>query len=112
MSKKFLSEIIQDVTELSGVASRSLAAHIVDAIKAQIVEGGRFTLPEFGTFIVRETPARTALNPRTGEPVAVDAFATVKFKASPSLREAAYAALRKAKRKTRKVARKEVAGAP
>jgi Bacterial DNA-binding protein len=30
---------------------------------------GRFSLPDFGAFTVRETPRRTALNPRTGEKV-------------------------------------------
>ena len=37
--------------------------------RAEIVETGRFSLPDFGAFAVRETPRRTALNPRTGEKV-------------------------------------------
>ena len=48
------------------------------------------------------SPKRTALNPRTGEKVAVKAGATVKFKASPSLKESALAGLKKAKRKAKK----------
>ncbi len=63
---------------------------------------GRLALPDFGSFTVRETPRRTALNPRTGEKVDVKAGATVRFKASPSLKEAALAGLRKAKRRARK----------
>lgn len=48
---------------------------------------GSFTLPSFGTFTVRKTKARKALNPRTGEPVKVKAGKTVRFKASPSLKK-------------------------
>ena len=55
-----------------------------------------------GSFTVRETPKRTALNPRTGEKVDVKAGATVRFKASPSLKQAAFAGLKKAKRKAGK----------
>ena len=102
MSKKFLAGVVARSTEMTGVASSRLAADIIAAIKAEIVDTGRFTLPDFGSFTVRDTPKRTALNPRTGEKVPVKAGATVRFKVSPSLREAAFAARRKAKRKTAK----------
>ncbi|MBP0493689.1 MULTISPECIES: HU family DNA-binding protein [Acetobacterales] len=102
MSKRFLTGVIQQSTEMTGVAAGRLAADIVAAIKAEIIENGRFSLPDFGSFSVRETPKRTALNPRTGEKVAVKAGATVKFKASPSLKEAAFAGAKKAKRKAAK----------
>jgi DNA-binding protein HU-beta len=102
MSKKFLTDVIQQSTEMTGVAAGRLAAEIIGAIKAQIVENGRFSLPDFGAFTVRETPKRTALNPRTGEKVAVKAGATVRFKASPSLKVAALAGAKKAKRRAAK----------
>ena len=102
MSKKFLTDVIVQSAEIPAIAANRLAADIIAAIKAEIIETGRFTLPDFGAFIVRETPKRTALNPRTGEKVAVKAGATVKFKASPSLKESALAGLKKAKRKAKK----------
>jgi DNA-binding protein HU-beta len=102
MSKKFLTDVIVQSTEMPGVAANRLAADLIAAIKAEIIETGRFTLPDFGAFVVRETPKRTALNPRTGEKVAVKAGATVKFKASPSFKEAAFTGLKKAKRKAKK----------
>ncbi len=101
-AKKFLTDVIVQSAELPAVAANRLAADLIAAIKAEIIETGRFTLPDFGAFVVRETPKRTALNPRTGEKVAVKAGATVKFKASPSLKEAAFAGLKKAKRKAKK----------
>jgi DNA-binding protein HU-beta len=102
MSRKFLTDVIVQSAEMPAVAANRLAADLIAAIKAEIIETGRFTLPDFGAFVVRETPKRTALNPRTGEKVAVKAGATVKFKASPSLKEAAFAGLKKAKRKAKK----------
>ncbi|TDH59484.1 HU family DNA-binding protein [Dankookia rubra] len=102
MSKKFLTDVIVQSAEMPAIAANRLAADIIAAIKDEIIQTGRFTLPDFGAFIVRETPKRTALNPRTGEKVAVKAGATVRFKASPSLKESALAGLKKAKRKAKK----------
>jgi len=102
MSKKFLTDVIARAADMSATAAGRLAGEIVAAIKAEIVETGRFTLPDFGAFVARETPKRTALNPRTGEKVDVKAGATVRFKASPALKEAAFADLKKARRKAKK----------
>ncbi|MBL6457487.1 HU family DNA-binding protein [Belnapia sp. T6] len=102
MSKKFLTDVIVKSAEMPTLAANALASDIIAAIKQQIVETGRFTIPDFGAFIVRETAKRTALNPRTGEKVAVKAGATVRFKASPSLKDAALAGMKKAKRKAAK----------
>lgn len=102
MSKKFLTGVIVQSTEMPANAANKLAADIIAAIKDEIVQSGRFTIPDFGAFSVRETPKRTALNPRTGEKVPVKAGATVRFKPSPALKEAALAGVKKAKRKAAK----------
>ena len=99
MSKKFLTDVIARAADMPASAADRLAGEVVAAIRAEIVGTGRFSLPDFGSFTVRETPRRTALNPRTGEKVDVKAGATVRFKASPSLKEAAFAGVKKAKRK-------------
>lgn len=103
MSKKFLTDVIVKSTEMPANAAGRLAADIIAAIKGEIVENGRFTIPDFGAFSVRETAKRSALNPRTGEKVAVKAGATVRFKASKALKESALAGVKKAKRKAAKV---------
>ena len=102
MSKKFLTDVIQEASGLTAVASGQIAADVIAAIKNEIMENGRFTIPDFGAFYVKETPKRSALNPRTGEKVSVKAGATVKFKASPALKEGALSSVRKAKRKAAK----------
>ena len=99
MSKKFLTDVIAQAADMPASAAGRLAGEIVAAIKDEITETGRFSLPDFGSFTVCETPKRTALNPRTGEKVDVQAGSTVRFKTSPALKQAAFAGLRKAKRK-------------
>ncbi len=102
MSKRFITEVITQATGMPANAANRLAGEVVAAIRDEIVRTGRFALPDFGAFTVRETPRRTALNPRTGEKVEVKAGATVRFKASPSLKEAAFAGAKKARRKAKK----------
>ena len=92
-------EAVPLLEEAFGCTVLTSNSAIIEAIKAEIVQTGRFTSPEFGGVSVRETPKRTAMNPRTGEKVAVKAGATVRFKPSPALREAAHATLKKSKRK-------------
>jgi DNA-binding protein HU-beta len=87
MSKAFLAQVIQESLETTGVAANQAAADLIKAIVMELKKEGGFTLPSFGTFTVKKTKARKALNPRTGEPVKVKAGKTVRFKASPSLKQ-------------------------
>jgi len=87
MSKAFIASVIQESAELTGVAANRAASDLIDAIVKEMKKSGGFTLPSFGTFTVRKTKARKALNPRTGEPVKVKAGKTVRFKASPTLKK-------------------------
>ena len=86
MSKAFIAQVIQESTNLPGTTSVEAAGAVIDAIVRELKKNQRFTLPSFGTFVVRKTKARKALNPRTGEPVKVKAGKTVRFKASPTLK--------------------------
>ena len=88
MSKAFLASVIQESIDCTGVAANQAAADLITAIVRELKKEGGFTLPSFGTFTVRKTKARKALNPRTGEPVKVKAGKTVRFKASPNLKKA------------------------
>jgi len=88
MSKAFIAGVIQESLETTGVAADRAASDVIDAIVTQLKKEGGFTLPSFGTFTVKKTKARKARNPRTGEPVKVKAGKTVRFKASPNLKNA------------------------
>lgn len=88
MSKAFLASVIQESIECTAVAANRAAADLMDAIVKEMKKDGGFTLPSFGTFTVKKTKARKAMNPKTGEPVRVKAGKTVRFKASPNLKQA------------------------
>ena len=86
MSKAFIARVIQQSTEVTGAAAHRATKDLVEAIVKEMKKAGKFTLPSFGTFTVRKTKARKALNPRTGESIRVKAGKTVRFKASPVLK--------------------------
>src|ERR1700712_3226118 len=88
MSKAFIAGVLQDSVDCTGVAANQAASDLIAAIVRELKKEGGFTLPSFGTFTVRKTKARKALNPRSGEPVKVKAGKTVRFKASPNLKKA------------------------
>ena len=87
MTKKFIAEVIQDSTGISGVAANEAAGDLMDAIVAEMKKNKGFTLPGFGSFKVAKTKARKGVNPRTGEAIKVKAGKTVRFKASPTLKK-------------------------
>ena len=85
MSKAFIASVIQESTELSGAAAIRAAGDLMQAILRELKKS---EMPSFGTFTVRKMKAGKALNPRTGEPIKVKARKTVRFKASPNLKQA------------------------
>lgn len=84
------SELVARITK----QNPHLYAHEVDAVVRGILDwivgaladGDRVELRDFGTFCVRDREARTALNPRTGETVVIEAKAHVHFKPGKGMR--------------------------
>ena len=60
---------------------------VLDRVVDALAEGGRVELRGFGAFSVRERPARAGRNPRTGDPVEVDAKRVPFFKSGKELRQ-------------------------
>lgn len=87
MSKQTIANAIKEQFDFTGVASRQVVDAMVDNMAGILMTEGRLGIPGFGTFMVRATPARRAINPRTGEKVAVPAGHTVRFRPSPLLRD-------------------------
>lgn len=59
---------------------------IFDKIRESIADDGKFYMPKFGTFSLRDRKARTGRNPQTGEPIEIPASKTVGFKVSSDLK--------------------------
>jgi integration host factor subunit beta len=58
-----------------------------DSITEQLAQGGRVELRGFGAFSTRQRDARVGRNPRTGDPVSVDAKRVPYFKPGKEMRE-------------------------
>ena len=64
-----------------------IVSTIFEEIVAALERGDRVELRGFGAFSVKERPARTGRNPRTGEPVSVEQKFVPFFKTGKELRE-------------------------
>ena len=85
------SELIQTVAE-SAEVSKTVASKVVDAvvdnIKNTLAEGDVVALMGFGTFSTKERASRKGRNPRTGEPIKINAAIVPVFKAGKALKDA------------------------
>jgi len=88
MNKQALADWVHG--ELGG--TKAQAERIVDGIFDQITNslkgGNEVSVAGFGKFTAKMRAARTARNPRTGEPVQVSAMRVPKFSAAKALKEA------------------------
>jgi integration host factor subunit beta len=65
----------------------NIVSAIFDSVTEALAEGNRVELRGFGAFSVKNRPARTGRNPRTGEAVEVEEKWVPFFKAGKELRE-------------------------
>lgn len=88
MNKTELIDAVTQATDLSKVVAGKAVDAVVDAIGKALKEGDSVVLTGFGTFSVRERPARAGRNPKTGEPMDIKASKTPIFKAGKKLKDA------------------------
>jgi DNA-binding protein HU-beta len=77
-------ELIDSVAKSTGGSKRAVSDTLeatLSTIQKQVKSGNKVTIPGFGTFERRSRSARTARNPRTGEPIKVKASKVPAFKA-------------------------------
>lgn len=76
----------KDIALILGITFDELANYFAKT-KVTRSTSPRFTFPRFGTFTKKKRSARRGVNPRTLEPMQIDASCTVDFKASKELRD-------------------------
>ena len=85
------SELIKKIADAAGIpqtqAKKALEA-TVDAIKEALVAGDKVQLIGFGTFSVKDVPARQGINPATKAKIKIAAKKVAKCKAGAELAEA------------------------
>ena len=86
VTKKDIVEEISMRTGLTQVDTKTVVECFLDAISKSLIQGRNIEIRGFGRFKIREKKARTARNPRTGEPVSVEAGVKPVFEASKELK--------------------------
>lgn len=85
------SELVERLAQLNPqlkLADAELGVRIIlDAVSANLSKGGRIEIRGFGSFELNYKPPRKAMNPKTGDKVAVPAKHVPHFKPGKELRE-------------------------
>ena len=76
---EFVESLASSLGQTKSEGERALEA-VVEVIKKALERGEKIDLRGLGIFKVRESKARTARNPRTGEPIAIPAKKAAIFK--------------------------------
>ena len=86
MTKKEFVEVYaaKGSFETKAEAERKLSS-LLDLFEEVLIKGDDINFIGWGKFEVKDTPARTGRNPKTGEEVAIAAKKVVKFKAGKGL---------------------------
>ena len=87
MNKSELVAALAEKSELSKRDAEKALNAFVDVISGSLTKGDKVQLIGFGTFEVKNRPARVARNPRTGEEIKIAASKAPVFKAGKALKD-------------------------
>ena len=88
MNKRELIETVASTAQITKKEADAVVNATLDAIIEGLSKEGKVVLPGFGSFEVRNKPAREARNPRTGEKIKIEAKRAPAFKAGKAMKEA------------------------
>ena len=98
MNKSELISALAAKTELSKKDAEKVVNSFIETITESLAKDDKIQLVGFGTFMVKNRPARNARNPRTGEEIKISASKTPAFKAGKALKEKVNAPKKKGKK--------------
>ena len=87
MNKSELVAAIAEKAQLSRKDSDKIVSTFAEVVGDSLAQGDKVQLVGFGTFAVKDRPAREARNPRTGESVKIAASKAPGFKAGKALKD-------------------------
>ncbi|MBR6965568.1 MAG: HU family DNA-binding protein [Clostridia bacterium] len=87
MNKSELIAALAEKTEFSKKDAEKALNAFVEAVSDSLVKGDKVQLIGFGTFDVKERPARVARNPRTGDEIKIAASKAPAFKPGKALKD-------------------------
>ena len=84
------SELVDTIATKADI-SKSAASRALDAfihtVTHTLAEGNQVSLVGFGSFFTKQRPKREGRNPKTGEPLQIEAAVVPGFKAGKSLKD-------------------------
>lgn len=92
MNKSDLADRVADRVGVSQAAAGDAVEAVFAAVGEALAEGEEVRIVGFGTFGIRNRPARTGRNPRTGESIEIRASTVPTFRPGKPLRDAVNAA--------------------
>ena len=87
MNKTELTAALAEKTGFGKKDAEKALNAFVDVVAEALAEGNRVQIVGFGSFEVKERPARVARNPRTGEEITIEASKAPVFKAGKALKD-------------------------
>ncbi|MBO5911904.1 MAG: HU family DNA-binding protein [Clostridia bacterium] len=88
MNKTELVAAIAEKAEISKKDADKAVAALIETVTEALKAGDKIQLVGFGTFEVRERPARVGRNPQTKETITIPASKVPAFKAGAALKNA------------------------
>jgi DNA-binding protein HU-beta len=88
MNKQALVELIHQKIGGTKTAAEDVVESMIEEITKTLKRGDEVSIAGLGIFSVKTRAARTARNPKTGEPVKVPATRVPKFRAAKALKDA------------------------
>ena len=86
LTKAALADLLYDNIGLNKREAKDMVDALFDIVTERLVSGDDVKITGFGNFQIRSKSSRPGRNPRTGEPVAIEARRVVTFHASPKLK--------------------------
>ena len=81
------TELCAAVAAKTGMTRKDAEAAVTAVIGESLKDGEKVAIVGFGTFEVKDRPARKARNPRTGEEIEIAASKAPAFKAGKALKD-------------------------
>lgn len=88
MNKTELVTAIADSAQITKVEAQRALDATMETITNVLAKGDAITLVGFGTFTVKDRPARTGRNPSNGKPIDIAAMKVPTFKPGSNLKSA------------------------
>lgn len=86
ITRQSLTQKLHEKLNISLEQAQTIVENIINEITETIAAGEEVKITNFGTFSINHRPARTGINPHTGEKIQLEASKTPIFRASSKVK--------------------------